>query len=259
MRNFEFDGEKYSEASAHQKEWGAKLISELKLTGNEIVLDLGCGDGSLTEKLAEIVLDGKVLGIDSSQGMINKANELERSNLKFERMDINELNFENEFDLIVSNAALHWIKDHKKLLSNCYNALKPGGIIRFSFAGEGNCSHLNKVLKEVMKNEKYKNYFDGFEWPWYMPELSEYKRIVKESNFCETRVWGENKDTYFPNSDALVKWIDQPSIVPFLNWIAEEHRKDFRDIVVNRMLKETKQKDETYFETFRRINIYAKG
>lgn len=57
MHTFEFDGEKYKKAFKHQKEWGNSLIWELSLNGNEIILDLGCGDGSLTERLAQIVPD----------------------------------------------------------------------------------------------------------------------------------------------------------------------------------------------------------
>ena len=59
MNTFEFDGEKYKKASKHQKEWGNSLISELSLNGNEQILDLGCGDGSLTEQLAQLVPNGK--------------------------------------------------------------------------------------------------------------------------------------------------------------------------------------------------------
>lgn len=66
MGKFEFDGEKYKNASSHQKEWGTRIISELTFTGAETILDLGCGDGRLTKQLADLVPEGKVLGIDAS-------------------------------------------------------------------------------------------------------------------------------------------------------------------------------------------------
>lgn len=65
----EFDGKKYEKASAHQREWGAKLIAELDLQRNENVLDLGCGDGILSVLLSELLPKGEVIGIDASQGM----------------------------------------------------------------------------------------------------------------------------------------------------------------------------------------------
>ena len=81
MRTFEFNGERYAQASRHQKEWGSRLISGLRLRGCESILDLGCGDGALTEKLASLVPDGAVLGIDASQGMIDAARKHARDNL----------------------------------------------------------------------------------------------------------------------------------------------------------------------------------
>lgn len=122
----EFDGKQYDKASAHQKEWGSRLISELNPNGSERILDLGCGDGTLTAHLA-----GLVLGIDASRGMIEAALPKTRGNLRFRKMDINELDAES-------------------------------------------------------------------------------------SGLCNVRVWGENADRYFPDEEAMVAWIDQPSLVPFL-------------------------------------------
>lgn len=108
----------------HQNEWVNKLISILQLRGNESILDLGCGDGILTEQLSFLVPEGYVLEIDASVGMIEKAEQNVHDNLKFRHMDISEMDFDNEFDVIFSNAALHWVKDHDKLLKNTYTALK---------------------------------------------------------------------------------------------------------------------------------------
>ena len=60
---FEFDAEKYKKASAHQRQWGKKLISELNLKGAERILDLGCGDGGITAQMANLVTNGQVIGI----------------------------------------------------------------------------------------------------------------------------------------------------------------------------------------------------
>lgn len=255
---FEFDGKKYNKASSHQKEWGSKIISELKLRGDESVLDLGCGDGVLTSQFAEILPNGFVLGIDASQGMIDEAGKIKKHNLRFETSDINKINFTNEFDLVFSNAALHWIKDHELLLSNVYKSLKKGGIIRFNFAAEGNCSNFYAVIREMIREERYESYFEDFEWPWYMPDIEEYKNTVSQFSFEDMKIWGENADRFFPDIATMIGWIDQPSIVPFLKCVDSDDKTDFRNSVVNRMIKKTLQDDGTCFETFRRINVYAR-
>ncbi len=255
---FDFEGHKYAQASAHQKEWGARLIAELDLRGDEHILDLGCGDGALTSQLAELVPRGRVVGVDASQGMIDVARARATGNLSFVLMDISDWTLADRFDLIFSNATLHWILDHRRLLANVYAHLREPGVARFNFAGEGNCSTLYRVVKEVMGQDQYRPYFQSFVWPWFMPSVEQYEALLKGSPFRETRVWGENADRNFPSAEALVGWIDQPSLVPFLKQIGGPDKKSFRDAVVERMLKETARSDGTYFETFRRIDVLAR-
>jgi trans-aconitate 2-methyltransferase len=259
MKNvFEFDGNKYKKASAHQKEWGNKIISEFKFKGNEKILDLGCGDGVLTKQLSDLVPDGYVLGIDSSQGMINTAREIESFNMSFQLLNINDIDFKDEFDIVFSNAALHWIINHKKLLTNTCKALKKNGIVRFNFAGDGNCSTFFTVIKKVMGLNEFKDNFKDFQWPWYMPAINEYKVLVDTCDFNDIRIWEENADRFFPTKDDMIKWIDQPSIVPFLKLVNKKKKEKFRNIVVDEMVKRTEQSDGRCFETFRRINVYTK-
>jgi trans-aconitate 2-methyltransferase len=253
----EFNGEAYKQSSTHQKEWGNKIISEFHFNGNEHILDLGCGDGVLTAQLAELVPQGFVLGVDSSRGMIDVACKISRKNLKFKLQDINFLDYREEFGIIFSNATLHWVKDHNSLLENCFRSLKQEGIVRFSFAAEGNCSHFFKVIRSAISLPAYSQYFRSFEWPWYMPAIIEYEKLAKQSHFKETNVWGEIADRYFPDQEAMIKWIDQPSIVPFLENIPGPEKRAFRDNVVERMIEETLQPDGRCFETFRRINLSA--
>jgi trans-aconitate 2-methyltransferase len=254
---YEFDGKKYRQASSHQKEWGTKLISELDIRGTERIMDLGCGDGALTAQLAELVPHGHVTGIDASAGMIEAARSHRAGNLSFELKDINGLDYSDEFDIVFSNATLHWIKDHDTLLANVHRSLRDGGIARFNFAGDGNCLNFFQVLREGMEHPDFACWFHDFEWPWFMPSVEEYDALVRRSSFGEVRVWGENADRYFPDEEAMIGWIDQPSLVPVLPHIAEPLRQSFRSFVVERMVRRTRQADGRCFETFRRINLLA--
>ena len=255
---YPFDANAYEKASAHQKEWGLRLIGELDLRGDERILDLGCGDGRLTAELARLAAQGSVLGIDASETMIEAARRRAAENLRFEVTDIDALNWAHEFDVVFSNAALHWIKDHARLLHNVFRALRPGGTIRFNFAGDGNCSHFFKVIRQAMVLPAYRAYFHDFDWPWSMPTIQEYETLLRQSDFSDFKVWQENADRFFPDADAMIRWIDQPSLVPFLECIAESDKQRFRAFVVEQMVAVTRQADGRCFETFRRINVWAR-
>lgn len=257
--NYEFDGDKYKEASKPQKKWGKTLISQLNLSGNEVILDLGCGDGVLTAQLANLVPQGSVLGIDASRGMIATASQLQQDNLHFQLLDITLMDFHNEFDLVFSNAALHWIKDHAQLLAKTYNSLKPGGTIRFNFAGAGNCPNFNRVLQETIAEPAYKQLFADFQWPWFFTETAVYDAQLREATFRDIKVWTENADTYFPDQDQFIQWLDQPCLVPFMQHLKEEQvKQSFRHQVIEKMLLATRQEDGSCFESFQRLNVYAR-
>lgn len=257
MKTFEFDGEKYEKASKHQKEWGTRLISQLQLKGDESILDLGCGDGALTKQLALLVPNGRVLGIDASTGMIKTAEKHISPNLNFACMDIDQISFKNEFDVIYSNAALHWVKNHSRLLKNTFAALKPGGVIMWNFAGNGTCSIFFEVIRQKIADSKYAGFFQDFIWPWYMPPKSEYESLVNLAGFSKATITEENADRSFSDADEMIKWLDQPTLVPFIQCIPDHIKENFRQDIMKAMLKKSLQPDGTCFETFRRIKVCA--
>lgn len=257
METFEFDGEKYRKASRHQKEWGRGLITELALKGTESILDLGCGDGVLTRMMADAVPKGNVLGIDASEGMIAEAEKLACGNLEFMHMDINRIDFENEFDVIFSNAALHWVRNHRRLLRAAHRALKLGGVILWDFGSAGNCDNFIGVIHEKMAEEKYRSCFAGFEWPWFMPSRQQYEKMAAHAGFADLTVEEVNRDRYFASAEEMIRWIDQPSIVPFIGCVPDRLKADFRRDVIEEMMRRVLQEDGTCFETFRRLKVRA--
>ena len=104
----------------------------------------------------------------------------------------------------------------------------------------------------------YRAYFHDFDWPWSMPTIQEYETLLRQSDFSDFKVWQENADRFFPDADAMIRWIDQPSLVPFLECIAESGQQRFRAFVVEQMVAVTRQADGRCFETFRRINVWAR-
>ncbi|MEW6751167.1 MAG: methyltransferase domain-containing protein [Candidatus Latescibacterota bacterium] len=258
MPAWEFDGERYRQASAHQKEWGTGLIERLRLCGSESVLDLGCGDGVLTALLADRVPQGRVLGLDASAGMVQAARSLARPNLRFEQLDVTELDVCEAYDVVFSNAALHWIKDHTRLLAACRRALRPGGTLGANFAAAGNCPNMERVLRQCMGYPRFAPHFAGFAWPWYMPEPAQYEALLAAAGFPRYQVQGQVRDRRFPDTASLVRWIDQPGLVPFLPSLPERERAAFRDNVVSEMVELTMQADGTCLEAFRRLEVMAR-
>ena len=254
----ESDVRKFERLSTHQKQWGRRLIAELSLKGNERILDLGCGDGMLTAQLAALVPKGSVLGIDASRRMIETARTHQKPNLSFIVRDINDLDDIEAYDVVFSNATLHWIHDHHALIARVCKALAPEGALRFNFGGEGNCVHFLKIIREAMARPEFSRHFAAFSWPWFMPSVESYLGFISEHAFREARVWGENADRYFATEELLTGWVDQPSLVPFMGSIDPANRPRFREYVLRRMIEETRQPDGRFFETFRRINVFAR-
>lgn len=108
-----------------------EILEELDIPSSAEVLDVGCGDGSLTKKIALLVKDGKIIGLDASKSMITYAkqnNSLDiNSNLDFIHGKIEDVNLQIKFDLIVSFSCFHWVRDAKTAIKNLSSALKPGG------------------------------------------------------------------------------------------------------------------------------------
>ncbi len=99
--------------------------------------------------------------------------------------------------------------------------------------------------------------FSDFQWPWYMAQIDDYTSLVGRSGLRNVRVWAENADWLSRNVEAMIRWVDQPCLVPFMACVSDERSPSFRDFVVKRMIEETRQEDGSCFETFRRINVSA--
>ena len=176
MKNYRWDAEAYARNSSAQLAWARELIRKLALRGEERILDIGCGDGKVTADLAARVPRGQVTGVDNSEDMIRKVYSAFPAgsfpNLSFRCMDARSLSFTSEFDVAFSTAALHWVKDHAPMLSGVAAALKPGGRLLFQMGGRGNGEEIFSVLRDMIQEDPWRQYFQGFQFPWgfYGPE-----------------------------------------------------------------------------------------
>lgn len=124
---------------------GTAVFDLLNPAAGERILDIGCGEGSLTERIA--AAGAAVVGVDTSEEMIAAAR---MRGLDVRLIDAERLPFEGEFDAVFSNAALHWVRDHDAMLAGVHRALKPGGRFVAEFGGHGNIAAIQVAIRSVL-------------------------------------------------------------------------------------------------------------
>jgi trans-aconitate 2-methyltransferase len=231
----------YAQNSEAQLKWAQQLRSQLKLKGDESILDVGCGDGKITADFAAKSVYGKVVGIDSSPEMIDYATQTypksQYPNLSFICTDARSLDFKQEFDLIFSNAVLHWVDDHQAFLHGAKLALRDGGRLIISCGGKGNSAGILQVFDEILASETWSQYFDDdFCHPHFFYSDREYRLWLQESGFAINRLELVPKDMTHNGSQDLAGWI-RTAWMPFTNCVPESKRDDFINDFVNLYLQ----------------------
>ncbi len=146
-------GDAYDRISAPHAAMGAAALDRLVLTGDERVLDAGCGSGRLTEQLLERLPRGRVIALDGSASMLAEAaRRLERfaDRVTCLQADLGRPPWpiDGPVDAIMSTATFHWILDHDALFAGLAGALRPGGQLSFQCGGEGNAADIISAARD---------------------------------------------------------------------------------------------------------------
>jgi trans-aconitate 2-methyltransferase len=237
---YNWNAQDYAKNSQNQFEWAQELIPKLKLQGNEALLDIGCGDGKITAELARCLPNGRAVGVDSSEKMIDLAKtsfpKKAYSNLSFQVMDARKLAFDSEFDVAFSNAALHWIVDQKAVLRGVQKSLKPGGRLLFQMAGKGNAKDILSLINELGMMEQWKNFFEGMTFPYGFYDPEEYKAFLKEVGLVPVRVELFPKDMKHQGTEGLAGWI-RTTWLPFTDRIPANLKPKIVKLIVDGYLQ----------------------
>jgi len=166
----------------------------------ERILDIGCGDGALTEQLA--ATGAKVIGVDNSPSMLEAAR---KRGLHVELHSADSLPYQNEFDAVFSNAALHWLsaEKHLDLLPGVYRALRPGGRFVAEMGGQGNIAAIRTALSAVL--EDYGINTESAVASFY-PAPAVYRRLLEEAGFAVDSIELVPRPTPLPN--GMEAWLD---------------------------------------------------
>ena len=170
-----WDPERYARNARFVAELGAPVVDLLAPRAGERILDLGCGDGVLTAKL--VSLGCHVIGVDASAPQIEAARKL---GLHVRVMNGEALDFDNEFDAVFSNAALHWMSNPAKVIAGVRRALKPHGRFVAEFGGHGCVTKIRKALVEALNRRGINGEAAS---PWYFPTVEDYSARLTRGGF----------------------------------------------------------------------------
>jgi SAM-dependent methyltransferase len=189
----------YARNAAFVPALGDAVLQLLAPQPGELILDVGCGDGALTERIA--AAGARVIGLDSSPEMVEaaRARGIDAFVADAEAMDVARF---GAFDAVFSNAALHWMLDPDAVASGIFRALKDGGRFVGEMGGAGNLAILRKALRDVLGER-------GYEMPaqdpaWYA-DIETFTRLYCIAGFSEVRAELIPRPTPLPG--GVADWV----------------------------------------------------
>ena len=216
------------------------------------VVDLGCGTGELTRRLADSLPDSDVLGIDASTQMLERTGEYARPGLRFEQGNQAELG--GKWDMILSNAALHWSENHKELIPRLFRCLNPGGQIAVQVPSNHN-STAHLTIIEVAGREPFVSALDGWTRKAPVLPIEAYAGLLYWEGAGNVIVFEKVYPHVLENADAIVEWISGTALVPYF-----ERLGDLKDKFVDEIRQglRTSMPGEPVFFPFRRTFFSAR-
>jgi trans-aconitate 2-methyltransferase len=247
-----WDPNQYHKFQAQRSAPFFDLLALVEVRPNLKVVDLGCGTGELTRQLADALPDSDVSGLDSSPQMLEKAASFSSPGLRFLQGDQSQLT--GEWDLIFSNAALHWSEDHAELIPRLYRNLKPGGQIAVQVPSNHNhVSH--QIIRETAAEEPFRSILGGFQR--YAPVLAidQYAQLLFDCGGENIVIFEKVYAHILENSDAVVEWISGTACVPYFERLGE-HKESFVNTIRKKMRAALPQ--SPVFYPFRRTLFSAR-
>ncbi len=204
------------------------------------VVDLGCGTGELTRRLADVLPQSEVIGLDNSPAMLARADSVKRAGLTFELGD--QATLSGSWDLIVSNAALQWSENHRALIPHLYGRLAAGFAESAQSNGgqiavqvPSNHTHIShQLILQTAQEEPFKSILEGF--TRYAPVLSidQYAQIFFDLGAENIVVFEKVYTHVLENADAVVEWVSGTALVPYFERLGA-HKAAFLDVLRAKM------------------------
>ncbi len=253
----EWDGAAYARNTAHHRVYDDRFLAPLELRGDERVLDVGCGSGDFTAKVAAVVPDGSVVGIDAQPSMLDQARRVARDNQSFELVAAQDIAgaFPAEvFDVVISRATLHWVPaaDHPVVLAGMGSVLRPGGRVRLECGGAGNVAAMQAFLDDISRS------VGGPTDPWCFSTAGWYLDRLEDAGFAvaPNDVITTAQRRQF-DRQGLADWIDSQAAMAYEVAMDASQRATFRERI-ERRLDEMRRADGSYDLTYVRLEASAR-
>jgi trans-aconitate 2-methyltransferase len=252
----EWDAGEYEELSAPQTRWGIEVLERLGARGDEVAMDAGCGTGRVTELLLAKLPEGSIFAVDGSQAMVEAARRrfAGEPRVRVERQDLLSLEVEEPVDLIFSTATFHWIADHDRLFERLAGALKPGGRLVAQCGGEGNIARATRATQETLEEERFRDYFEGWQDDKYYADPQTTARRLEAAGFEEIETWLHDEVAAFGSVEELARFLAAVVLGGHLERLPEEERGPFAAAVAEKI----KAVDGTPALDYVRLNIVAR-
>lgn len=241
----------YQDKHSFVWQYGEDLLQLLNPQAGEFILDLGCGTGQLTQKIAQF--GAEVLGVDNSATMINTARQ-NYPHLRFEVADARNLQVDKPLDAVFSNAVLHWVKEAEDAIASIHQALKSGGRFVAEFGGKGNVKQIYEALYKALAaidipHPQTLN-------PWYFPSIGEYATLLETQGFDVIYAVLFDRPTPLAEGETgMANWI-QMFASNFLVGLSSDQQVQVISEVEN-SLQEKLYHQGTWTADYRRIRIVA--
>ncbi len=230
----------------------ADLMALIRMRPGMSVVDLGCGTGELTRRLAELLPESIVLGIDNSPQMLGRARDQARPGLAFALGDIAGLS--GEWDLVFSHAAIHWLENHETLLPSLFSCLRPDGQIAIQLPSNHRHS-AHTLIIETAREEPFKKALGGWVRQSPVLEIDRYAELLYQCGAEKITVYEKVYPHLLANADALAEWTSGTTLVPYFERLPQDLHDRFLDSYRKKLRGIWPQ--GPVFYTFRRILMAA--
>jgi trans-aconitate 2-methyltransferase len=181
----------YDRVSDVQAEWARGVLERLPLSGDETVLDAGCGSGRVTAMLLERVPRGHVVAVDGAPSMVEHARAALGDRATVILSDLTELALDEPVDAAFSNAVFHWVPDHERLFARLHDAMKPGAPLIAQYGGEGNVESFHDVASVVAAEPPFAQHIAGRRGPWNFTSAEYAREKLEAAGFVDVETWLE--------------------------------------------------------------------